>query len=75
MSQMKEQTRSELIKIASEMVRMIGMPSEELDEYKFPNTVSKKLKWEIKKAATLACWMSRNWGNRIIAAIESDKDE
>lgn len=70
---MKEQTRTQLLKLAAEMVRQNGMPSEDLGDYQFPIRTSSKFKRNILETAVMANRQAHQWGVRLIAALNAER--
>jgi len=70
---MKDRTSTELTKLASEMVRGVGMPDMDFIQSVLPKRTSRKTLRELTSVVSMAVRQALNWGVRIKSAIDRDK--
>lgn len=70
---MKEKTKSELLSLASRMLRGVGMPNMEFILTILPKRTSKKTLRELNSVVSLAQNEAHRWGVSIAQLLEEEK--
>lgn len=72
---MTDEQRSQLIKLAGEMLRGQGMPLPEVEDWGLPTGTSRKTRRKIQEAATAASEQARRWAVAIYDIVDRDRVE
>lgn len=70
---MNEEQRSQLIKLAGEMVRSKGMPSPYVEDWDLPKSTPVKARRQIQEAARMANEQARLWAVALRDIVDLDR--
>lgn len=66
---LSDDQKSRLIKLAAEMVRGEGMPSDFVEDWDLPKTTPMKTRRKIQKSSATALAQCHEWANRIMDVV------
>tara|TARA_R110000868_G_scaffold368788_1_gene631923 strand:- start:337 stop:567 length:231 start_codon:yes stop_codon:yes gene_type:complete len=68
-----DEQKSDLLRLAAEMIRGDGMPFEFVDDWNLPESTTTKVRREIAFSSSRARRKAHAWGRRLVSLLAKEK--